>query len=116
MTAPRPLNATVWFAIGAAGAIVGLLPWLVTGARLPLQNLGAGSAGDMGGDGRPQPESSAAGPAQTEKYFASGWWKTNASVDCSGCSCSSSLSSTPIRSGRSSRATLRRSSMAGHAG
>lgn len=47
MTAPRPLNAAVWFAIGAAGAIVGLLPWLVTGARLPLQNLGAGSAGDM---------------------------------------------------------------------
>ena len=47
MTTPRPLNAAVWFAIGAAGAIVGLLPWLVTGARLPLQNLGAGSVADM---------------------------------------------------------------------
>lgn len=31
-----------WAAIGAAGAVVGLLPWLVTGARLPLQNLGDG--------------------------------------------------------------------------
>ncbi|WP_448262180.1 hypothetical protein [Microbacterium aurum] len=47
MTSPRPLNAAAWFAIGAAGAIVGLLPWLVTGARLPLQNLGAGSVADM---------------------------------------------------------------------
>ena len=115
MTAPRPLNAAVWFAIGAAGAIVGLLPWLVTGARLPLQNLGAGSAGDMGGDGRPQPESSAAGPAQTEKYFASGWWKTNASVDCSGCSCSSSDSTTPMRSGSSRSTTTLRDSRSGHA-
>lgn len=34
-----PLPVSVWFLIGAAGAIVGLLPWLVTGARLPLQNL-----------------------------------------------------------------------------
>ncbi|WP_157156758.1 hypothetical protein [Diaminobutyricimonas sp. LJ205] len=32
----------VWFlVIGAAAALVGLLPWLITGARLPLQNLWA---------------------------------------------------------------------------
>ena len=37
----RPLPAVVWLLIGAAGALVGLLPWLVTGARLPLQNLAA---------------------------------------------------------------------------
>ena len=43
MTTPgrRPLPTYAWFLIGAAGALVGLLPWLVTGARLPLQNLGA---------------------------------------------------------------------------
>lgn len=41
-TAPRrPLSPAVWFAIGAGGALAGLLPWLVTGARLPLQNLAA---------------------------------------------------------------------------
>ena len=55
-------------------------------------------------------------PAHTLKYFASGWWNTNASVDCSGCSCSSSDSSTPIRSGFEQLTTLRRSSMSGHAG
>jgi hypothetical protein len=37
----RPLSLFAWFAIGAAGAVVGLLPWLITGARLPLQNLAA---------------------------------------------------------------------------
>ncbi|MEU1972120.1 hypothetical protein ABZ477_10715 [Microbacterium sp. NPDC019599] len=37
----RPLPAFTWFLIGAAGAVAGLLPWLVTGARLPLQNLAA---------------------------------------------------------------------------
>ena len=37
----RPLPVFAWFLIGAAGAVVGLLPWLVTGARLPLQNLAA---------------------------------------------------------------------------
>lgn len=37
----------VWFAIGAGGAVVGLLPWLATGARLPLQNLAAASGTDM---------------------------------------------------------------------
>ncbi len=46
--APRPLRALVWFAIGAGAALVGLLPWLVTGARLPLQNLS-----DRGPDGMP---------------------------------------------------------------
>lgn len=32
-----------WYAFGAAAAIVGLSPWLLTGMRLPLQNLWAGS-------------------------------------------------------------------------
>ena len=56
------------------------------------------------------------GLAQTLKYFASGWWTTIASVDCSGCSCISSDSSTPIRAGSSSRATLARSARSGQAG
>ncbi|BDZ66354.1 hypothetical protein [Agromyces mangrovi Wang et al. 2018] len=38
-TARAPFPAWSWFAIGAAAAVFGLLPWLVTGARLPLQNL-----------------------------------------------------------------------------
>lgn len=37
----RPLPVYVWMLIGAAGAVVGLLPWLLTTARLPLQNLAA---------------------------------------------------------------------------
>lgn len=37
----RPLSGIVWFLVGAGGAAVGLLPWLITGARLPLQNLAA---------------------------------------------------------------------------
>lgn len=37
----RQLSPAIWLAIGAGGALVGLLPWLVTGARLPLQNLAA---------------------------------------------------------------------------
>lgn len=36
---PRPLNPWVWFGVGIAAAALGLLPWLVTGLRLPLQNL-----------------------------------------------------------------------------
>lgn len=32
--------------IGAAAALLGLLPWLVTGARLPMQNLWAGAPAD----------------------------------------------------------------------
>ncbi|MWB98109.1 hypothetical protein [Agromyces seonyuensis] len=36
-----PFAWWTWFLIGAGGAIVGLLPWLVTGATLPLQNLWA---------------------------------------------------------------------------
>lgn len=32
-----------WFAIGAGAALLGLLPWLVTGLRLPVQNLWAQS-------------------------------------------------------------------------
>lgn len=39
--ARRPLHVSLWILIGVAGAVVGLLPWLVTGARLPLQNLAA---------------------------------------------------------------------------
>ncbi|MCX7523138.1 hypothetical protein OSC27_12735 [Microbacterium sp. STN6] len=37
--APRRLSAWAWLGIGAASAVVGLLPWLVTGMRLPIQNL-----------------------------------------------------------------------------
>ena len=50
------------------------------------------------------------------KYFASGWCTISASVDCSGCSCSSSDSSTPIRSGWSRSTSLARSSRSGQAG
>lgn len=39
--APRPLHPGVWFAIGMGAGVLGLLPWLITGARLPLQNLAA---------------------------------------------------------------------------
>jgi hypothetical protein len=35
----RPLNAWAWLGIGAAAAVIGLLPWLITGLHLPLQNL-----------------------------------------------------------------------------
>jgi hypothetical protein len=41
-TAPaeaRPLNGWFCFAIGVAAGVVGLLPWIATGMRLPLQNL-----------------------------------------------------------------------------
>lgn len=37
--ASRPIGAWKWLGIGAASAVVGLLPWIVTGMRLPLQNL-----------------------------------------------------------------------------
>lgn len=40
---PRPLNPWVWLGIGVAAAAIGLLPWIVTGMRLPLQNLWATS-------------------------------------------------------------------------
>jgi hypothetical protein len=40
-TEPRPLSAWIPPLIGVAAAIAGLLPWLVTGMRLPLQNLWA---------------------------------------------------------------------------
>ncbi|SLH04932.1 Uncharacterised protein [Mycobacteroides abscessus subsp. abscessus] len=49
------------------------------------------------------------------KYLASGCRSTNASVDCSGCSCSSSESTTPIRSASSRSTSLARSSRSGHA-
>lgn len=41
---PQPADwrgAVVSLAIGVGGAVVGLLPWMVTGMRLPLQNLWA---------------------------------------------------------------------------
>src|SRR5581483_7438271 len=37
-------------------------------------------------------------PLYTEKYFACGWWRTMAEVDCSGSSMSSSERPTPISS------------------
>jgi hypothetical protein len=39
----RGLNGWVLFLIGAGSALVGLLPWILTGMRLPLQNLWAAS-------------------------------------------------------------------------
>ena len=41
MLGPRPLGSLIFLPIGAAAAIIGLLPWLITGMRLPLQNLWA---------------------------------------------------------------------------
>lgn len=35
----RPIGVWSWFGIGVAAAVVGLLPWIITGMRLPLQNL-----------------------------------------------------------------------------
>jgi hypothetical protein len=35
----RPIGPWVWLGIGAASALIGLLPWFITGLRLPLQNL-----------------------------------------------------------------------------
>jgi hypothetical protein len=44
MVKSPPLHSLVFLAIGAASAILGLLPWIVTGMRLPLQNLWATGA------------------------------------------------------------------------
>jgi hypothetical protein len=33
------VNAVRWFGIGVGSAVVGLLPWIITGMRLPLQTL-----------------------------------------------------------------------------
>lgn len=52
---------------------------------------------------------------QALKYFASGCNRTNASVDCSGCSCSSSESTTPMRSAASRSTSFARSSRSGQA-
>lgn len=45
----RTLSAWLFAVIGVAAALVGLLPWLITGMRLPLQNLWASETmpGDM---------------------------------------------------------------------
>lgn len=40
----KPLAVWLWFLTGIGLAIVGLLPWIVTGMRLPLQNLWATDA------------------------------------------------------------------------
>lgn len=40
----KPLSSLLFLPLGAASAIVGLLPWLITGLRLPLQNLWATAA------------------------------------------------------------------------
>lgn len=41
---PRPVPVWIGALVGVAAAFVGLLPWLATGMRLPLQNLWAGEA------------------------------------------------------------------------
>ena len=56
------------------------------------------------------------GIPQTEKYFACGLSTTIALVDCSGCSCHSSDSDTPIRSASSSCSSGSWSSSFGQAG
>jgi hypothetical protein len=38
---PKPLRSFVFLLLGAGSAIVGFLPWAITGMRLPLQNLWA---------------------------------------------------------------------------
>jgi len=38
-SASHPVGAPVWLGIGAAAGVIGLLPWIITGMRLPLQNL-----------------------------------------------------------------------------
>lgn len=45
----RGLTAVAWLLVGALVAVVGLLPWIVTGMRLPLQNRWAAETlpGDM---------------------------------------------------------------------
>ena len=42
-TGPEPMAGWLCFLVGVASAALGLLPWLVTGMRLPLQNLWAGA-------------------------------------------------------------------------
>lgn len=39
--ARQPWHVVTWLGLGVGSALVGLLPWFVTGARLPLQNLAA---------------------------------------------------------------------------
>ena len=44
MRRPQPLGSLFFLPIGAVAAILGLVPWLITGMRLPLQNLWATAA------------------------------------------------------------------------
>ena len=48
MLEPKPVGSLIFLPIGAASAIIGLLPWLITGMRLPLQNLWATAAPPAG--------------------------------------------------------------------
>ncbi|MBM7503153.1 hypothetical protein ACFPER_06695 [Agromyces aurantiacus] len=41
LTPPRPIPWWAYLLIGVGSALIGLLPWIVTGMRLPLQNLWA---------------------------------------------------------------------------
>jgi hypothetical protein len=41
---PRSREAVLSLLVGMASVVVGLSPWLVSGGRLPLQNLGAAGA------------------------------------------------------------------------
>lgn len=40
-TSPPPVGVSACFGMGVAAGVLGLLPWLLTGMRLPLQNLWA---------------------------------------------------------------------------
>jgi hypothetical protein len=44
LTRLRSIRAVWYLPIGMLAAIIGLLPWLITGMRLPLQNLWAGAS------------------------------------------------------------------------
>lgn len=43
----KPLGSLLFLLLGAASAVVGLIPWLITGLRLPLQNLWATETTEM---------------------------------------------------------------------
>lgn len=59
VSAPRVVGFWWWLCIGAAAAALGLMPWLMTGARLPLQNLWATAVADGSVSGGSVPDGSA---------------------------------------------------------